>query len=81
MATDTLLPNSHTGGEVITENNDKTKVWLISQRESEVIIIHKCNTNATVFWDILVSSYFRHFGSDGYSFILASLILATCKPY
>ena len=26
MATDTLLPNSHTGGEVITENNDKTKV-------------------------------------------------------
>ena len=31
----------------------------------------------TVFWDILVSWYFRHFGSDGYSFILASLIFAT----
>jgi len=29
----------------------------------------------TVFWDILVS-YFRHFGSDGYSFILASVIFA-----
>ena len=33
----------------------------------------------TVFWDILVSSYFRHFGSDGYSFILASFIFATCR--
>ena len=32
----------------------------------------------TVFCvDILVSSYFRHFGSDDYSFILASLIFAT----
>jgi len=30
-----------------------------------------CSQN-TVFWDILVSSYFRHFGSDGYSFILAT---------
>ena len=29
----------------------------------------------TVYWDILVSWYFHHFGSDGYSFILASLIL------
>ena len=31
----------------------------------------------TVLWDILVSSNFCHFGSDSYSFILASLILAT----
>ena len=28
----------------------------------------------SVFWDILVLSYFRHFSSDSYSFILASLI-------
>ena len=34
------------------------------------------NETGTVFWDILVPSYFRHFGSDG--FILASLIFATC---
>ena len=25
----------------------------------------------TIFWGILVSSYFSHFGSDGYSFIFA----------
>jgi len=30
----------------------------------------------TGFWDILVLSYFRHFGSDGYSFILVSFIFA-----
>jgi len=33
----------------------------------------------TVFWDILVSSQFSHFCSDGYSFILASLLFATCR--
>jgi len=28
----------------------------------------------SIFWDILVLSYFCHFGEDGFSFILASLI-------
>ena len=33
----------------------------------------------TVFWDILVSSYFCYFGSDGFSFVLANLIFPACS--
>ena len=39
----------------------------------------KQNPPCNVFLDILVSSYFRDFGSDGYRFILDSLIFTTYR--
>jgi len=45
---------------------------ILSQRMSVACCL------STVFWDSLVSSYFRHFAQMA-SFILASLTFATCR--